>query len=424
MSKKKKAADVIYQFLNPGGHILKNHVFKKSKHKTLAAIIDPSTYVKDMIDEKIDKNDKWSNQAKLLLEQKEYQSVIELCNEQSSKDESYSSAQADYYKAKAYICSNEKIDEARRLCIRLLGMNPKYIENYRSEIRDLYDRCTETLLSDFTNNTKFTDKYSFGERQFLFIVQNEDKISGCVDNNNLINWVFTINKIPDDISFPMGHPQANTLYVAHPAQKGMYLPFKGAEHELFNQRVREFKRLAQCLGAREITVETKKGESIFEETTNSQDIKGEGSYKGIGAGGSYSQTTKNSSQTESKNEQRYSILYEPSSKPYVPEDLLWLDMEPSWKMFIRERMEGGIRSFAKAFSSEESISVSNSLSNSVKASFQCLIAKADSSFDEKSDKTFSSSKRSHCEIKIEFFPLDELNKTKKGNKKKSDNLEE
>lgn len=69
----------------------------------------------------------------------------------------------------------------------------------------------------------------FQERQLLFFVRDMDAIAGCVDDKDNIQWIFTLDETPKELTFPTGHPQANTLYIAHPAKKGFYLPFERAE---------------------------------------------------------------------------------------------------------------------------------------------------------------------------------------------------
>lgn len=57
------------------------------------------------------------------------------------------------------------------------------------------------------------------------------------------------------MTFPMGHPQTNQLYVAHPLVQSHYIPFESYEIELIKDRVHEFCSLMECMGATSISID-------------------------------------------------------------------------------------------------------------------------------------------------------------------------
>lgn len=262
-------------------------------------------------------------------------------------------------------------------------------------------------IEDLLTSQKFENEYSFGDRQFLFIVKNTDKIAGCYDSDGIINWVFTLNQIPASIVFPVGHPQANTLYVAHPAQKGVYLPYEGAEDKVFHEKIEEFCRLAQCLGATEISFNSIKGEAISEDFSRRLNVGGSVGVKGNSVGGDYSRNESGSRAAELHKEVGYSYSLQPK-QAYVPTDLNWLDIDKSWQSFVKQRMEGNILSYTKRISSSEAVNISNSLQMSAKASFENLMANVNGNYSIERDTTFSHNQSSEWEIRIQFASLDEL----------------
>ena len=64
------------------------------------------------------------------------------------------------------------------------------------------------------------------------------------------------------LQFPIGHPIADQLYVAHPYISGRYIPFEDYDLTFLEDRLREFCWLAQCLGATEVTIESEKDKSF------------------------------------------------------------------------------------------------------------------------------------------------------------------
>ena len=263
------------------------------------------------------------------------------------------------------------------------------------------------LFEETVEGRKFEKLYSFGERQFLFIVKNTDKIAGCYDTDGIISWVFTLNQIPGSIVFPVGHPQANTLYIAHPAQKGLYLPYEGAEEKIFHEKIEDFCRLAQCLGATEISFRSLKGESVSESFSQRLSYEAELGVKGKSGGTGYSGANASSRSAERHKEVGYSYTLHPKTA-YIPSDISWLDIDKSWQVFVKQRMESNLLSYTKRISSSEAINLSKSLSSSVKASFENLMLKVNGNYCIESDSTFSSSSNSEWEIQIQFASLDEL----------------
>lgn len=270
------------------------------------------------------------------------------------------------------------------------------------DIQNMLKWNEENILS-----RKFENCFSFGERQFLFVVKNTDKIAGCYDSEGIINWVFTLNQIPGSIIFPVGHPQANTLYIAHPAQKGLYLPYEGAEEKIFHEKIEDFCRLAQCLGATEISFRSLKGESISESFSQRLSFEAELGVNGKSGGIGYSGANASSRSAERHKEVGYSVTLQPKTA-YIPSDISWLDIDKSWQVFVKQRMESNLLSYTKRISSSEAINLSKSLSSSVKASFENLMLKVNGNYCIESDSTFSSSSNSEWEIQIQFASLDKL----------------
>lgn len=264
------------------------------------------------------------------------------------------------------------------------------------------------MVRQQSEEQKFCNIEKFSDRQFIFIVKDEDHVAGCYDMDDNINWVFTQDALPADISFPVGHPIPNTLYIAHPAQKGLYLPYEGAEDVLFQNKVEEFCRLAQCLGAEEITFSSIQGKSVSQNTALSYDANINGGRKKLNASGATSCSDSLASDMTTSKEVGLSFTYKPTKSPYCPTDITWLDVDSSWQAFVRQRLEGNILSYTKRISSTETTNISSNKKRGVKASFESLMNNVDGNFDSSVDTTFSSSENTIWEISIKFKSIDEF----------------
>lgn len=340
---------------------------------------------------------------------------------------------------KAHILNDlYELPEARRWYIYCMD---SVFEGVRSEARSCYEEVTERMINLFNYFTilssededvrhfddvseedkaelieinhelaeerKFSNKYQYGDRQFLLVVKSPDKIAGCYDPEENINWVFTQDQLPADLSFPIGHPQTNTLYIAHPAQKGLYLPFEGAEEKIFHEKVEDFCRLAQCLGAREISFRSLKGESVSEGLSSRIAVGGDVGVKGNSVGVNTLQGFSATRSSTRQDEVGYSFVLQPT-KAYVPKDLAWLEIDKSWQTFVKQRLEGNLLSYTKKISSSETLNMSKSSAFGVKSSFDTLMLKINANYDIENDETFSHDRSTEWEILISFAPLEEL----------------
>ncbi len=310
---------------------------------------------------------------------------------------------------KAWIYTECDNRQARKLFIDLLKSSN---EDIVSSAEEGFEYSDDWVFDSFNKSndkkSEFCDIEAFSNRQFIFIVKDGSKIAGCYDPQDDINWVFTLDRLPEGVSFPVGHPQANTLYIAHPAKKGYYLPYEGAEDIMFHDKVNDFCRLAQCLGATEITFNSVQGKSVSEIEIDSMHLGVDGGKKEVNASGSYSKNSVTSSEHATSKEIGISYVYQPTRFPYSPDGLPWLEEDSSWKSLVKQRLEGNILNYTKRISSSETTNLSSSKKNEIKATFNAFMFNLNANYDESADRTFSSSESTVWEISVKFKSLEDF----------------
>ena len=253
----------------------------------------------------------------------------------------------------------------------------------------------------------FSGRVDYHERQFIYVAKNVDALAGCYDDN--IQWLFTIDGLPKELQFPVGHPQPNSLYYAHPAKPGVYLPIEGADEELFNDKVRDFQRLAQCLGATEISFRSVKGHSLSETITTGLDIEVGGDYKGIGGSMGYGNKRGNGKSQSSRGEKEMLQRFNPTKAPYIPNDIGWMAVDPEWQSLVKQRLEGNMLHYSIRISSRKTMAVSDSRMDDVKLAFKSFIANAHVNYSQQMERSFQREEETEWEISVTFKPLEELN---------------
>lgn len=293
--------------------------------------------------------------------------------------------------------------KARNFCINLLTSSN---ENIRQQAYEHYNRLTCDVLED----DDFTENVDYEQRKYIFIGRNEQQISGTFlidDSERLVDWIFTLDKLPSDIEFPLGRPQPG-LYMAHPVKTEQYFPMKNAEETLFMEKVREFCWLVQCLGAKEVSFHSIKGMSISEGYGSSMNVEANVGVKGVNLGGGYGNSSRYDESRGFHQQVERVQHFDPKKKAYCPDDLVWLDSDPAWKDLIKQRLNGNMLDYTYKISSSETCQMSTNEKDEVKANFEYMMVKVNGSYNSEKDTTFSSSKETEWSIHVEFAPLDEL----------------
>ena len=257
----------------------------------------------------------------------------------------------------------------------------------------------------------FSGQVEYHERQFIYIAKNVDALAGCYDDN--LQWLFTIDALPKELQFPVGHPQPNSLYYAHPAKKGVYLPIECADEELFNDKVRDFRRLAQCLGATEITFRSVKGHSLSEKLSKSMNVEDGGKYNSYEGSVNYDNKRSHSSHEMMKGQREMEQHFNPHKAPYIPEEVSWLSVDPEWQSLVKQRLEGNMLHYSVHISSRKTMAVTDNRMDDVKVAFKACVANAHVNYTQQMERSFQREEETEWVISVKFKPLEEFNNTER-----------
>ena len=254
---------------------------------------------------------------------------------------------------------------------------------------------------------RFTNITEPRERQFLMFVKDSNAIAGCNDDEGNIKYVFDMDAYPKDIVFPLGHPQANTLYMMHPMLHTHYLPCENIKETLFLDKVRDFCYVAQCLGATRVHFKIVKGEVLNTDSTASFDASASVGRKLVNLSGSVSKNNKEHYNSVKNNGREWEYTFNPINKPYCPEDSVWLKSDTSWQQMVKMRLNGNQLSFTERITSSETLNMSSNQQRGVEASFSTLLWKVSGKAEGKSEEIIFKSEESEYEISVTFKPMNE-----------------
>jgi len=196
---------------------------------------------------------------------------------------------------------------------------------------------------------------------------------------NLASMEIAVLEMPligEAIHFPDGHPIPNKLYVAHPHSSDRYVPFDDYELELLEDKLREFYWVAQCLGATDISIE--------------------------GANRTLNPRLKQLKRRFPLNQQFAAIQI-----PFIPDDLLWFEHEPSWKRMATQRLQGGLLEHVEQMESQNIGGVTAALPDlaEIRIDFIILSIGVEGDLSPEAEKAFKQKDNLSLRIHVKFAPV-------------------
>lgn len=179
--------------------------------------------------------------------------------------------------------------------------------------------------------------YGVPKKGFLMLLKNFD----LEETHPLYHSVDTsLINLPEGMSFPVGHPIINNVYVVHPYNDKFYIPVEEHEEYLFNDRIDEFKTLVQAFGATEIKFSKEHRLKVNQNQSRSLDVNVDVGIKAHGAKVNYNKTNEQNNYND--NELTYETCQRstPLLKPYIPENLVWYPKETTWQRMFKQRIGG------------------------------------------------------------------------------------
>jgi len=261
----------------------------------------------------------------------------------------------------------------------------------KEEYKDIQKSLTKTLKDDFLNLPSDKRRYIIIGKQFK---EYPDR-----------NLIGIQKEFVPQIRFS-GVLAENEVYVLHPYLSDVYLPFQNYESLLLVEKFSEFQYIMQCLGAREISIEWRKGKKAEEMTTATNEIGGGATYKGFGAtGSSMDNSTSENSNSNKQKIAMHQLFEQTNTAPYLPDNLVWFNYEPRWQQLYQQRLNGSILKDSIVISNENITKGSSTELQELKASLELAVFSANANLKEEYTKKFRSEEKTEWCINVDFYPI-------------------
>lgn len=290
------------------------------------------------------------------------------------------------------------IKEARKFCFE--DVNYATDEQNLAGVSIRKDASKDFQKYESLFCSQFLD-YPYSERKILVPVKEYTDLSPS--SLSVIN----ISNLPQEITFPVGHPIANHVYVGHPYLAGKYMPIEEYQLELVEDKVREFCQIAQYLGATEISIECLNSNSNEQSDNSGNSISGSVDALRNGSAQYKSEFSRHMIDSLSNAINLHQTFF-PTQAPSLPDNLVWYQNEPSWQRLYEQRIRGGLLSHEERIETIKSQVVDSREMQDIKGEIEGLFIKMNLRFEKSDEQRLRQQENATLAIKITFAPLEQL----------------
>lgn len=264
---------------------------------------------------------------------------------------------------------------------------------------ELQNRITklEEANADLWDN--YTLRVPYKERKYIMLVE-DSKIKNCAISGITI---FNSSNVPNCINFYDNMPLNNELYVGHPYNPSVYIPYNQAEDILFQDKIQEFCYILQQLGAEEITITSLKGRKI-NETNNKKEELEVAANIGRFCNASLNIDSSTSNLMDRTSHEQYDVkyVYDPIDMPKVPSETIWYQNQPKWQRLAQSRIDGNTLEYTECISSKLTFFTSSSEKEDIKAKLKVLMANIEGRSYEEEEKQLREETETIWRVSVKF----------------------
>ena len=287
----------------------------------------------------------------------------------------------------------DKITDSRNAYMRSLAEAP---EEQKYKLQNMI-REFEEANADLWNN--YVLKVPYKERKYIMLVE-DSKIKNCAVSGITI---FNSSNVPNCINFYENMPLNNELYVGHPYNPSVYIPYNQAEDILFQDKIQEFCYILQQLGAEEITITSLKGRKVNEINNKKEELEVAANAGRFGnASLNIDSSTSNLMDRTSHEQYDVKYVYDPIDMPKVPSETIWYQNQSKWQSIALSRIEGNTLECNECISSKSISFTTSSEKEDIKAKLKVLMANIEGRIYEEEEKQLREETETIWRVSVKF----------------------
>ena len=286
-----------------------------------------------------------------------------------------------------------KITDSRNAYMKSLAEAP---EEQKYELQNRITKLEEANTDLWDN---YVLKVPYKERKYIMLVE-DSKIKNCAVSGITI---FNSSNVPNCINFYDNMPLNNELYVGHPYNPSVYIPYNQAEDILFQDKIQELCYILQQLGAEEITITSLKGRKINETNNKKEEIEVAANAGRFGnASLNIDSSTSNLMDRTSHEQYDVKYVYDPIDMPEMPSETIWYQNQPKWQRLVQSRIDGNTLEYTECISSKLTFFTSSSEKEDIKAKLKVLMANIEGRSYEEEEKQLREETETIWRVSVKF----------------------
>lgn len=286
-----------------------------------------------------------------------------------------------------------KITDSRNTYMKSLAEAP---EEQKYELQNRITKLEEANADLWDN---YILRVPYKERKYIMLVE-DSKIKKCAVSGITI---FNSSNVPNCINFYDNMPLNNELYVGHPYNPSVYIPYNQAEDILFQDKIQEFCYILQQLGAEEITITSLKGQKINETNNKKEELEVAANAGRFGnASLNIDSSTSNLMDRTSHEQYDVKYVYDPIDMPKVPSETIWYQNQPKWQRIVQSRIDGNTLEWTECISSKLKFFTSSSEKEDIKAKLKVLMANIEGRSYEEEEKQLKEETETIWRVSVKF----------------------
>lgn len=286
-----------------------------------------------------------------------------------------------------------KITDSRNAYMKSLAEAP---EEQKYKLQNMIRELEETHADLWDN---YILRVPYKERKYIMLVE-DSKIKNCTVSGITI---FNSSNVPNCINFYDNMPLNNELYVGHPYNPSVYIPYNQAEDILFQDKIQEFCYILQQLGAEEITITSLKGQKINETNNKKEELEVAANAGRFGnASLNIDSSTSNLMDRTSHEQYDVKYVYDPIDMPEMPSETIWYQNQPKWQRLVQSRIDGNTLEYTECISSKLTFFTSSSEKEDIKAKLKVLMANIEGRSYEEEEKQLKEETETIWRVSVKF----------------------
>lgn len=291
--------------------------------------------------------------------------------------------------------------------LELMGKTTNSRNAYMKSLAEAPDEQKYKLQNRITKleeaNTDLWDNYvlkvPYKERKYIMLVE-DSKIKNCAVSGITI---FNSSNVPNCINFYDNMPLNNELYVGHPYNPSVYIPYNQAEDILFQDKIQEFCYILQQLGAEEITITSLKGRKVNEINNKKEELEVAANAGRFG-NASLNIDSSTSYLMDRTSHEQYDVkyVYDPINMPEMLSETIWYQNQPKWQRLVQSRIDGNTLEYTECISSKLTFFTSSSEKEDIKAKLKVLMANIEGRSYEEEEKQLREETETIWRVSVKF----------------------